>query len=110
MESIRETKLIEDPAGDLTVGLYSLWFSFAFSSCSPSLVALSVYQHVARQEGHSQLRRGDPVRVPQLPLDITLTSHSQLGFGTWQAGPGQVGESVYQALKAGYRHLVCALA
>ncbi|KAK4500824.1 hypothetical protein PRZ48_009016 [Zasmidium cellare] len=28
-----------------------------------------------------------------------------LGFGTWQAEPGQVGAAVYEALKAGYRHL-----
>ncbi|KAL3469902.1 NADP-dependent oxidoreductase domain-containing protein [Aspergillus californicus] len=39
---------------------------------------------------------------------VTLNSGAeipQLGFGTWQSAPGQVGESVYQALKAGYRHL-----
>ena len=29
-----------------------------------------------------------------------------LGFGTWQSEPGQVGAAVYEALKAGYRHLV----
>ncbi|KAL1991879.1 hypothetical protein VTN49DRAFT_5187 [Thermomyces lanuginosus] len=27
------------------------------------------------------------------------------GYGTWQAKPGEVGEGVFQALKAGYRHL-----
>ncbi|UPX12232.1 D/L-glyceraldehyde reductase [Ascochyta rabiei] len=29
----------------------------------------------------------------------------QLGYGTWQAGPGEVGNGVYEALKIGYRHL-----
>ena len=28
-----------------------------------------------------------------------------MGFGTWQAEPGQVGTAVLEALKAGYRHL-----
>ncbi|CAH0043681.1 unnamed protein product [Clonostachys solani] len=28
-----------------------------------------------------------------------------LGFGTWQSAPGEVGNAVYEALKAGYRHL-----
>lgn len=28
-----------------------------------------------------------------------------LGYGTWQAKPGEVGAGVYEALKAGYRHL-----
>jgi len=30
----------------------------------------------------------------------------QIGFGTWQSEPGQVGTAVYEALRAGYRHLV----
>ena len=29
----------------------------------------------------------------------------RLGFGTWQSSPGEVGAAVYEALKAGYRHL-----
>jgi len=29
-----------------------------------------------------------------------------LGFGTWQSEPGQVGAAVFEALRAGYRHLV----
>ncbi|KAF5535819.1 members of the aldo keto reductase family [Fusarium phyllophilum] len=39
---------------------------------------------------------------------VTLNSgHKipQIGYGTWQAAPGEVGNGVYEALKAGYRHL-----
>jgi len=39
---------------------------------------------------------------------VTLSSgHKipQLGYGTWQAAPGEVGNGVYEALKIGYRHL-----
>ncbi|UNI17176.1 D/L-glyceraldehyde reductase [Purpureocillium takamizusanense] len=39
---------------------------------------------------------------------VTLTSgHKmpQIGYGTWQAKPGEVGDGVYEALKTGYRHL-----
>ncbi|KAF1840064.1 aldehyde reductase 1 [Cucurbitaria berberidis CBS 394.84] len=39
---------------------------------------------------------------------VTLNSGNaipQLGFGTWQAEPGQVGAAVLEALKVGYRHL-----
>jgi diketogulonate reductase-like aldo/keto reductase len=35
-----------------------------------------------------------------------VTRCSLRGYGTWQAAPGEVGEGVYLALKAGYRHLV----
>jgi len=28
-----------------------------------------------------------------------------LGYGTWQAGPGEVAAGVYEALKAGYKHI-----
>lgn len=43
---------------------------------------------------------------------VTLSSgHAmpQLGYGTWQAKPGEVGEGVFEALKTGYRHLDLAL-
>ncbi|WZH47979.1 NADP-dependent oxidoreductase domain-containing protein [Fusarium acuminatum] len=39
---------------------------------------------------------------------VTLNSGykiPQIGYGTWQAAPGEVGNGVYEALKAGYRHL-----
>ncbi|TPX13012.1 uncharacterized protein E0L32_006657 [Thyridium curvatum] len=39
---------------------------------------------------------------------VTLNSGHKiptLGYGTWQAKPGEVGDGVYEALKAGYRHL-----
>ncbi|KAK3209125.1 hypothetical protein GRF29_69g860557 [Pseudopithomyces chartarum] len=35
----------------------------------------------------------------------TGASIPQLGFGTWQAEPGQVEAAVYEALKAGYKHI-----
>ncbi|RDA82688.1 hypothetical protein CP532_6342 [Ophiocordyceps camponoti-leonardi (nom. inval.)] len=42
------------------------------------------------------------------PKSTTLNSGTQmplLGFGTWQAAPGVVSDSVHEALKTGYRHL-----
>lgn len=40
------------------------------------------------------------------PENELLTLYSLLGYGTWQASPGEVGQGVYEALKVGYRHLV----
>ena len=39
-----------------------------------------------------------------------LTFCSQLGYGTWQSSPGEVSVGVFQALKAGYKHLVSVAA
>lgn len=39
---------------------------------------------------------------------VTLNSgHKipQLGYGTWQSSPGEVSIGVYEALKAGYKHI-----
>jgi diketogulonate reductase-like aldo/keto reductase len=41
--------------------------------------------------------------------DVGLIVRRQLGFGTWQSAPGEVGKAVYEALKVGYRHLDLAL-
>ena len=46
-----------------------------------------------------------------LPTHFTLNTGAKIpavGFGTWQAPPGQVEHAVEAALKSGYRHLDCA--
>ncbi|KAH6867807.1 NADP-dependent oxidoreductase domain-containing protein [Thelonectria olida] len=34
-------------------------------------------------------------------------AYSQLGYGTWQSSPGEVASGIFEALRVGYRHLVC---
>lgn len=46
--------------------------------------------------------------VPAVKLSGTGDSFPLVGFGTWKAAPGVVREVVYEAIKAGYRHLDCA--
>ncbi|CAG5175596.1 uncharacterized protein ALTATR162_LOCUS8149 [Alternaria atra] len=46
-----------------------------------------------------------------IPTHFTLNTGAQIpavGFGTWQAKPGEVERAVETALKAGYRHIDCA--
>ncbi|KAH8712028.1 GCY protein [Phaeosphaeriaceae sp. PMI808] len=46
-----------------------------------------------------------------IPTHFTLNTGAQIpavGFGTWQAKPGEVEHAVETALKAGYRHIDCA--
>jgi diketogulonate reductase-like aldo/keto reductase len=46
-----------------------------------------------------------------LPTHFKLNTGAQIpavGFGTWQAKPGEVERAVETALKAGYRHIDCA--
>lgn len=53
-------------------------------------------------------------KSPQSSQDITLQTlgayidlllHRTLGYGTWQSAPGEVSTGIYEALKAGYKHL-----
>jgi diketogulonate reductase-like aldo/keto reductase len=51
--------------------------------------------------------------MSNMPLrtHFTLNTGAQIpavGFGTWQAKPGEVERAVETALKAGYRHIDCA--
>ncbi|KAG9255756.1 NADP-dependent oxidoreductase domain-containing protein [Emericellopsis atlantica] len=46
-----------------------------------------------------------------LPTHFTLNTGAKIpsvGFGTWQAPPGQVAKAVETALRTGYRHIDCA--
>jgi diketogulonate reductase-like aldo/keto reductase len=46
-----------------------------------------------------------------LPQHFTLNTGAAIpaiGFGTWQAAPGEVSAAVETALRSGYRHIDCA--
>lgn len=73
----------------------------------PTLLFFILAHHVFRKQGYSQHWRPDSVSLPAASFLIRLTPRRTLGYGTWQSGPGEVGQGVYEALKAGYRHLVC---
>ncbi|KAI8935419.1 mitochondrial glycerol dehydrogenase Gld1 [Plenodomus lindquistii] len=48
------------------------------------------------------------IRTMSLGRKVALNTGAsipQLGFGTWQAEPGQVEAAVFEALKTGYRHI-----
>ena len=56
-----------------------------------------------------QMVQIDNVQVLGLaPADADFYTTFLVGFGTWQAKPGEVERAVETALKAGYRHIDCA--
>lgn len=48
---------------------------------------------------------GDWEQVLVADIRPVLALNSTLGYGTWQSKPGEVSVGIYEALKAGYRHL-----
>ena len=74
-----------------------------------TLQVVYIFQNVFRKDRHPQHRLQDPVgfsNTKKLCSSSNNLPNSQLGYGTWQAAPGEVGNGVYEALKIGYRHLV----
>lgn len=86
--------------------------------CRPSLLPISSLlsssstrlSHRAVLNPNNFFSRAFSITTAKMSSGRTVTLNTghkipQIGYGTWQAGPGEVGAGVYEALKIGYRHL-----
>ena len=51
------------------------------------------------------------VLLERMSSSVTLNTGASMplvGLGTWKAAPDVAGQAVYDAIKAGYRHIDCA--
>ncbi|KAH8127669.1 NADP-dependent oxidoreductase domain-containing protein [Trichoderma asperelloides] len=85
--------------------------------CRPSLLSISPFlssstrlSHRAISHSNNFFSRTFSITTAKMSSGRTVTLNTghkipQIGYGTWQAAPGEVGAGVYEALKIGYRHL-----
>lgn len=85
--------------------------------CRPSLLSISPFlssstrlSHRAISHSNNFFSRTFSITTVKMSSGRTVTLNTghkipQIGYGTWQAAPGEVGAGVYEALKIGYRHL-----